>query len=655
MLIFTRRLYITLLLLMVVPSVGFAAERPLPSIPNETALIRGLQAIEQGRWSVGEASLTQATGSVPAEAFYWLKYTNNKDPISFDRVTRFIRSHANWPLMSKMQVTAEEAMPINLSSVDVVSWFDSFPPVTNQGYERYIDALLAQNRPKNASTQAQKWWTEEVASADIQRRFYQKYKSLLSLEDHKKRLGLLMAREYYTPAQNLSLVMPQGYQALAEAQISLARGNGNVEALLSRIPSSLRNDSGLLYERLKWRRQKKLNSGMEEILANQPNMGGVYDPSAWWYERHILIRRYMDDRQYSKAYQLAAANGQKEGAPLAEGEFLAGWLALNFLKKPEVAFPHFKRLYDNVKTPISRARGAYWAGLASERGGNKQVANQWYETASRYRPAFYGALAAKKLGKSTSAPTQNLVNSQSWQKWSNDIRTRMAILFFRAGFTNESRAFFINMASGDNLSESDYATLGQIADQLGDTMSAVKVYKKAAQDGHALPGHGYPVRQFPVMSGLPAHMVHAIIRQESEFNARAQSHANAFGLMQLLPSTALRTAQQIGKPFNKDWLLNRPDYNVELGSAYLASLLRQYNGSIPLAAAAYNAGPGRVKDWLAMYGDPRTNQIDPLDWMEQIPFSETRNYVQRVIEGYMAYDGLITTNKSSSVPLDTLL
>lgn len=635
--------------------VVLAADRPLPAIPNEPSLIRGLQAIEQGRWSVGQSILTEARGSLPAEAFYWLKYTNNKSSVSYDRVTRFIRSHKNWPLLSQMQQTAEEAMPTSLSSQDVVRWFDEFPPVTNQGYERYIDALLNVARPKNAAAQAKEWWTERVASADLQRRFYQKYKGLLSVEDHKKRLALLMAREYYTPAKNLSLVMPEGYAALAEAEIALAQGNGNVDTLIARVPKSLQNDPGLLYERLKWRRNKNLNSGMEEILARQPKMSEVHDPNAWWHERHILIRRYMDDKQYSKAYRLAAANGQNDGGPLADAEFLAGWLALNFMNQPAVAFPHFKRLYENVSTPISKARGAYWAGLSSERGGNQQVAEQWYKTAARYRPAFYGALAAKKIGQSVSATPENLVTAATWQKWSSDTRLRMAILFFKAGFTNESRAFFINMAMDDNLSESDYATLAQMADQLGDTMAAVKVYKKAAQQGHPLSGYGYPVRTFKTLSGLPAHIVHAIIRQESEFNPQALSHANAHGLMQLLPSTASRTAKSIGKPFNKDWLRNRPEYNVELGSAYLASLLRDYNGAIPLAAAAYNAGPSRVKSWIALYGDPRTGQIDPLDWMEQIPFAETRNYVQRVLEGYMAYDGLISTDKTSAVPLKTLL
>ena len=336
--------------------------------------------------------------------------------------------------------------------------------------------------------------------------------------------------------------MPPAYQGYTNARIALSQNQAGVESALNRVDKSLRDDEGLLYDRLKWRRQKNLNEGMVEILVQQPYATQLYNPGAWWFERHVLIRRYIDDERYADAYALATDHKQKEGAPFAEAEFLAGWLALSYLKQPKSAFTHFQKLYENVETPISKARGAYWAGRAAEAGGNQKSAQDWYRLAASYQPAFYGVLANKKLPSPVRFSKRGF-SQADWDKWTRDARAHAAILFYKAGMVDESLAFFLRMANDDNLSEGQYAALITMADMAGDTRSAVKVYKAAARQGYPMRGYGYPVRQFPDTSNLPLALVHGIIRQESEFHPVAVSHANAYGLMQLLPGTARNTAR----------------------------------------------------------------------------------------------------------------
>lgn len=638
------------------PAQEATAARTLPAIANEQKIKGALQAIEQNQWSYGESILAGTQGgSTSAEAYYWLKYTKNAPPVSFDRISSFIKSHENWPNLRAMKSNAEAAMPMSLPARDVIAWFDRFSPVTHQATERYVDALLATGKQTQAASVIRDWWHDTLSSASQQREFYQKYSGLLRFEDHKTRLNHLLYNDYTTTARNLAAVMGPGYQALTEARIATAAARGNANALIAKVPAELRKDPGLLYERLHFRRQHDLNDGMIEILKEQPPASQLTNESGWWRERHILIRRLMDDGQYAQAYKIASEHGFTGGAELADAEFMAGWLALSFLKKPDLAFPHFTRLYENVSTPISKARGAFWAGEAAARMGQSTLSEQWYKAAAARQPAFYGALAQRKLGASYNS-TAPRVTIESWNKWTSDSRTRMAILFFRAGFRSESLSFFLRMAEDDGLRENDYATLIQIAETLGDHKSAVKVYKKAAFKGYSLTDFGYPRANFPQTSGLPESVVHAIIRQESEFDSQARSHANAYGLMQLLPNTASHSARQIGISHNRSWLTSRPDHNVQLGSAYLRELLDKYDGALPLAAAAYNAGPSNVNKWIAQYGDPRSPNVSTLDWIERIPFPETRNYVQRVLEGYLEYErqgGFQQT--AQAYPLRTLI
>lgn len=612
----------------------------LPVIQYEEPMLKGLKAIERGQVTAGKTLLTASPSPLGRDIATWLDLRSKRNDPFFATATQFIKSHGHWPLMGAVQQTAEETMPVSLSAQEKLRWFDSNTPVTNQGVIEYVDALLAQNQKTKAQGIIRKWWQNDLSSPEIQRSFYQKYQTYLRNDDHVQRLRLLLDSGYITAARNLSAVMPPAYQGYTNARIALSQNQGGVESALKRVDRSLRDDEGLLYDRLKWRRQKNLNEGMVEILVQQPYATQLYNPGAWWFERHVLIRRYIDDERYADAYALATDHKQKEGAPFAEAEFLAGWLALSYLKQPKSAFQHFQKLYENVETPISKARGAYWAGRAAEAGGNKKSAQDWYRLAASFQPAFYGVLANKKLSVPVRFSKQGF-SQADWDKWTRDARAHAAILFYKAGMVDESLAFFLRMANDDNLSEGQYAALITMADMAGDTRSSVKVYKAAARQGYPMRGYGYPVRQFPETSNLPLALVHGIIRQESEFHPVAVSHANAYGLMQLLPGTARNTARSVRTQYNKGWLTTRPDYNVKLGSAYLNSLLERYDGALPLAAAAYNAGPGRVDAWIKLYGDPRTDYQDPLNWFEKIPFSETRNYVQRVLEGYYAYGDLI--------------
>jgi soluble lytic murein transglycosylase len=316
---------------------------------------------------------------------------------------------------------------------------------------------------------------------------------------------------------------------------------------------------------------------------------------------------------------------------------LAGRYALLGLRRPQLALTHFERLHDNVSSPISKARGAYWAAQAATNPRDDTLARRWLETAQRYDTAFYGQLASHELGTPsplvTSAPSPAEHKDDAF--FGSDL-AKAAVLLDRLGFDRMVKTFVLRMAEQAG-SERDLRLVGELSRRLGRLDLALRTAKIARSHGHILYGDLFP--ELPLAHGGDPEeaLVLAVIRQESAFDHRAVSHAGARGLMQLMPATAKRVAGWEGVRYVRHWLTEEPDYNVRLGRAYLRKMIERYEGAYPLALAAYNAGPHRVDRWLKTYGDPRTSEVSTVEWIENIPFGETRNYVQRVLEGLIVY------------------
>lgn len=598
-----------------------------------------LKAAEEGRFTQAQ-SLAARSGPVAREAVEWMRLMSYDTRAGYSEILSFVGRHPDWPDMDKLRVVAEGRMPDSLSDNDILALFSRAKPVTADGMARYLDALLRRRQTAEALADLKAWWPGAKMTASQQAMMISRFGQYLGTPDHARRLEVLLPAKSYDTARALAGQIGNGYNELVETRIAIQEGDDGVEGRLSRVPSNLRNDAGLMLSRLQYRRSKDLDQAAIEILDNAPAAGSTATPEAWWKERNVLTRRMIENQNYKTAYRLASQHGLKpEGADYAQAEWLAGWLALRFQNEPWKAFEHFERMFNAVKTPVSKSRAAYWAGRASDGLRHPEVALQWYQVAARYQTTFYGQRAAEHINLPLTMISGSKPPVSASQQAAFDGRdlVQAARLFHQAGLRRE-RAKMIFALIDDAHSPQDYRLATDLAASMGQVDMAVKVAKKAEKDGVFLTDYAFPTQQQLVRAGGadPA-LVHSLIRQESQFDQFAQSSAGALGLMQLMPATAKHTAQKAGMVHNATWLTAKPEHNIRLGSLYINEMLNRYKGFLPLAVAAYNAGPGRVDQWIGQIGDPRAPGVDLIDWIEKIPVYETRNYVQRVMEGYNVY------------------
>lgn len=598
-----------------------------------------LRDVRRGRWTDARAVVTRTKDPLAVDVYEWFYYTREAGPVEFRRISAFIRHHPGWPRLGKMRLAAEKAMPKSLPDAEVVTWYKQYPPLTPDGMDRYVQALVDTGKGGEAIHILRDWWRKTTLTPPQQAGFIAKYGRMIDRNTHIARFGYLMMKQNYSSGRVIARMLGNGYPDLAEARIALAEGAAGVDTIVARVPAHLQNDAGLMFERLRWRRRNDKDVGAIEILHNMPPMALIPNPEDWWNERNIIARRLIEEHQYKSAYLLVIKHGLGEGSAYADAEFLAGWLALRHLNQPWDAFEHFESLYKKTSTPVSKARGAYWAARASDALGHPEIALQWYQVAARHQTTFYGQLAISVLDAAyrppqITPPERTMEGKESFDRID---MVRVVRLIDEAGFWDET-SDFLNALAEDVKTPEDYRLVAELAEDLGHPNNAVRIAKKGLQKGILLMDQAYPtmVRNMQNASAEWA-LVHALIRQESAFDYKAVSPVGALGLMQLMPATAKEVARKAGIPFRADQLTANPDYNIRLGSRYLQKMVDRFDGSYPLALAAYNGGPGRVAQWIAEFGDPRKGQIDMIDWIESIPVAETRNYVQRVLEGTYVY------------------
>jgi len=463
----------------------------------------------------------------------------------------------------------------------------------------------------------------------------------LTIEAHKKRFDALLHHGHYDSAQGIADVLGQGYPALAKARAALSKNKSSgIGALIDAVPEYLKDDPGLLYERLRWRRKRGLDSGAVEILMMDIDKSDVLNQDEWWQERHIIIRRLLEKKKYKLAYEVASRHLQDDGFENAQAQWMSGWLALRFMNKPTEAYERFIAMHKKVSTPVSKSRAAYWAGRAASQMGQKEIASGWYKEAAQYKTVFYGQMAGAALSKEIGLPKSNLptMDRSDYKKFEKDELFQASEVFKEAK-QNIYADRFLNAFLAHYETPKAYRFAAEKLAKEDDFFSAVKIAKKASRKGLLLTKQAYPTitKHLGDIHGAEWALIHALIRQESMFDYDAQSHAGALGLMQLMPSTAKHVSKKMNVGYSKEWLTENPKYNLHLGAYYIGEMVDRFDGSYPVAIAAYNAGPGRVGQWLETYGDPRKGEIDMIDWIEILPVYETRNYVQRVLENVYVY------------------
>jgi soluble lytic murein transglycosylase len=620
------------------PGAGTPARADTISAQDVQIYRDALKAAERGNFTEARRLANRARTELPAKLIRWMDLTRGGGSAGWTELRDFIEKNPDWPNQVALRRNAESAMP-DLPAAEVAEWFAKYPPVSTGGFLRHVDALMALRRSDEAIAEVRRHYVHGTMGSTEERDFRRRFNSLLRPEDHWARIDrLLWDGDTEAAQRNLTLV-DKDRQNLALARIALINSAPGVEGAINRVTARFRNDPGLLYERIRWRRKKDLDAGALELLAKPPeNLGR---PEAWWTERHILARRLIDQGRYAEAYRLAAAPGAEKGLAFAQAQFLAGFLSLRFLKQPDKALAHFESLYRGTESPISKSRGAYWAGRAAEALGMAERAQTWYGTAARHGGSFYGQLAADELGMA--AGTGIVRDLKLSDEGTATVRKREMVRLtrlLRRIEGNDGRYFelFMRKLMADAKTAEEYQPIAAMALEFGRRDLAVFTARQALQDGVLLVEDGYPVLEQKLPRGAPdAALVHAIVRQESSFEVDAVSKAGARGLMQIMPATGQGLARKLGIKHSTDKLVTDPDHNVRLGSTYLNDLLQRFGGSYVLTVAAYNAGQGNVAKWLREVGDPRSQAMDVIDWIELLPFYETRNYVHRVLENVQVY------------------
>ncbi|MBT7956084.1 MAG: lytic transglycosylase domain-containing protein [Rhodospirillaceae bacterium] len=566
----------------------------------------------------------------------WQRYEARNSGASYYDIVQFIADNPNWPSQRRLRQRAEESMTENIDPERVIKWFEDKPPMTPDGGIRLGAALLKTGNKPEAEKVLQRTWVHGNFGARQERQFYKRYRRYLTRENHVDRLERLLWKGRYYPVRRMLMKVNKDYRALAFARITLRRYRGAVDRAISKVPEKLLNSQGLVFERLRWRRRKGRDVEARKLLENLPE--NLSHPERWWREKALLARRALHAGHISEAYKLAKDHRLHKGQGFVEGEWLAGWISLRFLKESKQAFQHFVALFDAAKYPISRSRGAYWAGRAAEAMDKPEISKLWFDKAAAYPMTYYGQLATAKKAtdESIQFPPAPINDNKETKKFAADELVGVVRVLAKAELFDLMRPF-IRTLNKEDASPGWRANVAKLARQSGRPDLAIYTAKQAYRNGITLAEEGYPILPVSEKSELDAALLHALIRQESAFNIKAISHAGARGLMQIMPATAKRVAKKHKLPYRRQNLTTDIEYNLQLGQAYLTGLLEQYNGSYVLSLAAYNAGPRRANQWIKRNGDPRDKNVDAIDWVEMIPFRETRNYVQRVIENLHVY------------------
>jgi soluble lytic murein transglycosylase len=616
---------------------------------DQTLYKKAFEAARDKRWKTAIRLSRKGRSKLPAKVIMWLRTQSGGSGASFDDINKFLEDPDGWPRKRKLRLRAEAIMGAAADEKSTLAWFDKYPPLSAPGVIHQATALHKSNRDAEAVKIIRDAWINLDMHRGDERVFRKRFRKHLTKMDNIQRLDRLIWDRRVSAARRQMRRVGIGHRHLSQAKIMLMRRIGGVDPAVARIPPALQDDPGLLFERMRWRRRKGFSDRAIELLVQQPAVNAR--PKRWWIERALLTRHALRNGNITLAYRLARDHRQASGASLAEAEWLAGWIALRYLRDPKVAQKHFVTLYDNVGFPVSRARGAYWAGRAAEAGGANDAAKTWYRRAAEHTTTFYGQMAHFHIpgpGGAT-VPSDPTVTAQDKQRFNAWPFVQIIRMLAELDQRKLLRPFF-NQLIRTVKKPADWRLMTDLAKDIGRDDLAIHVAKQALKRGVVLADAGYPTlpttkvrataRAQTNPTALEAPIIHAIVRQESAFNPRAISHAGARGLMQLMPATARRVAKRLNLRSSPRRLTADPQHNVNLGSAYFKGLMQQFDGSLVLSLVAYNAGPGRVRRWVRDNGDPRfLDAPDAIDWIEQIPFKETRNYVQRVLENLPLYHG----------------
>jgi soluble lytic murein transglycosylase len=612
-------------------------------LSGDLALLK--EAIDLARKArADEATATRNRIADPAgrKLAEWFILRNSETTANFSRYAAFIAANPEWPSVALLRRRAEARLWQERSDAAKVRSFTGDQPTSARGKLTLARVLLTDGDRESAGRLARDAWRSDELSERMEAEALEMFRDLLTHEDHRARMNKRIGAKDLAGAKRAAQHL--GGDALAIVKACAAvRGKAN-KALgaLDDVASEARRDLGYTLCRIQWMlAQNRIDDAARLMLAASPETMAQQDTDQWWRERRTLARKLLDQGRFQTAYQVVRPAALPAGEYYrADFHFMCGWIALRYLDDPATALTHFAHIDDGAANPIVLARANYWRGRAAEALGEKDPMRAGYEEVARHSTAYYGQIARAKLGRDQielRAPSPALASDRGP---ATDERVRAADMLYEIGERDVVLYFVADLAE-QSPDVAVLEALGELAGRRNDARAMLQVGKSSLARGLALDHYAFPTigipRHSPIGPEIERSMIYSVARTESAFDQRDKSPANAVGLMQVTPEAGRDTAKRFGASYDWGRMVSDPVYNTQMGAAELSALLSEYKGSHIMTFAGYNAGRGRVRDWVKAYGDPRDPKVDAVDWVERIPLSETRNYVQRVMENLAVY------------------
>jgi soluble lytic murein transglycosylase len=608
------------------------------------ALKRALEFARKGKDADANAAMAAISDPVARKLAEWEYLRSSNTNPSFARYASFIAANPAWPHVPLFRRRAENALwDDRVDDATVLAFFKNHEPTTAKGRLTLARVLLAQGDRAGAEALTRKAWQDDDFSSAVERIAIDRLGALITPADWKLR----MEKRLYAGDAEAGLRAAEhvggGDLAVARARVAVINKAHNAKALLDAVPAADRQKPGYIFSRAVWlRRADQIAEASKLMLTAPMDAAALVDLDQWWIERRLLIRKLLDEGDYKTAYRIARDSPSPPKPNYrVDQHFTAGWIALRYLHDPATAAAHFAHIPDGTSSPHALSRGGYWQGRAAQALGHKDQAKAFYHTAAQYSATYYGQLARARLG----LPDLGLLDRPQFSPEQHATLANLEIVrAVEMLYALDERELIAPIFAELGESATDVAgmaTLCEAARAHNDGRSMLLLGKAAHSRGLPLDYYAFPTIGLPEYKSIappiePA-MTYSIARQESHFNQKVVSPAHAMGLMQVTPAAAIDTAKKFKAAYDKARLLSDPVYNMQMGAAELSNLIHGYRGSYILTFAGYNAGRGRVKQWIAALGDPREPNVDPVDWVERIPIAETRNYVQRIMENLQVY------------------
>jgi soluble lytic murein transglycosylase len=626
------------------PSMPLAQAPALHTSEADVALVKNaIDTLRKGGASKATSVAAGISDPVARKLVEWIILRSDHNGADSARYTAFMAANPSWPSLGAFRRRAEAMLWVeNAKPARVMSFFDGSSPQSAMGRLVLARALMAQGDTEGAKALVRDAWRNDPIPADVEKQVLERYSDFLSRADHKARMEKRLFAADKDSAMRAAHRLGGADLAIAQLRLALGNKGGNAKKLLDAVPEEARRDPGYLFARAYLlRHDEKIAEAAQVLLSAPTDLAQVHDGEEWWVERRIMARKLLDLGDARSAYRVVAeaAEPTKENSRV-ERNFMAGWIALRFLDDPAAAATHFARIQEVSSHPTSQARSHYWLGRTAEALHRRDQARAEYQAAANSSAAYYGQLARARLGLAALA----LAPPPATPDKRAEIERLELVRALEILYALKETALVIPLMAdlGGKLDDvGALSALGELAEQQHDARGMLHLGKAALARGlpldyYAFPAVGVP-RYSPIGPGIDNAMLFAIIRQESAFNPADWSAAQAMGLMQVTPVAAKDTCKRFSCSYDVKRLKNDMPYNLQIGAAELGGVMQDYRGNYMLAFAAYNAGRGRVQEWIARFGDPRDPKVDPVDWVERIPFMETRNYVQRVMENMQVY------------------